>query len=105
MDRFAPARIGAAARSYRGSTGEAGDTRLRKVLFAGVMVVIRRAKQGSAMRPWAVLLLERTKPKIAAAVPAKVRIILTMMATGAPCRKTAGCTSPIYGNLQLAIGY
>jgi hypothetical protein len=45
------------------------------------------------------------KAKIAAAVLANVRIIWTMMATGAPCRKTAGCTSPIHGNLQLAIGH
>jgi transposase len=53
------------------------------------MAVVRRARQGSIKRQWVPQLLERKKPKVAAAALANknARIIWAILATGEPYRE------------------
>lgn len=74
--------------NFLGSITKAGNTYLRELLVVRAMAVVRRAKQGSAKRPWVKQLLTRKKPKVAAVALANknARIIWAMMTTGEPYR-------------------
>jgi transposase len=67
-----------------GHISKAGNRYLRKLLVVGALSVIKRAKQGSARRPWLVALMARRSTKVAAIALANkiARIAWAMMVRG-----------------------
>ena len=67
-----------------GHISKAGNRYLRKLLVVGALSVIKRAKQGSARRPWLVALMARRATKVAAIALANkiARIAWAMMVRG-----------------------
>ena len=67
-----------------GGITKAGDTYLRRMLFAGAMAVIRYAERHGTKRPWLAKLLARRHPRLAAiALANKIgRIAWALMTSG-----------------------
>ncbi len=79
-----PKQSSTGGRERLGHISKAGNRYLRKLLVVGALSVIKRAKQGSARRPWLVALMARRSTKVAAIALANkiARIAWAMMVRG-----------------------
>ncbi len=92
-------------RQRLGGISRAGHQRLRQLLVAGAMAVIRYAKPGSkTASAWLLALLERKPRKLAAVALANkmARIVWAMMATGDAYRGSKKVATPAAGAVAAA---